>query len=303
MKVSILIGSRDRPKALIRCLESVMKQDYRPMEVLVLDDNSNGYQLNELLASTFQDPRLRYFRTHTSLGVAGGRNFLMQQAEGDIFCTLDDDAYFSDSRCVSCFVEAFDRHSQVGILAFKIIDHRAGREDLIVPFSRWWRKRRPHLTEKPQLVSYYLGGCHAIHRRVIEQCGGYQDAFVFGLEELDLSYRAIEAGFGIMYFPSVVVHHCPELSAMEQQERHRRLYYYVRNRLFLAYKYLPLIYVPIYLGIWLSALSLSALKQLAFMEFLGGLVVGLRELKKLKRTPLSQQAVRYLKAHYGRLWY
>jgi len=303
--VSVLIGSRDRPVSVIRCLHSVFSQDYHNLEVLVLDDNSSRYRLDELLASVFRDRRLRCFRSDISLGVASGRNFLMQWAKGEILCFIDDDAYFADSGCVSRIVEAFARNPQVGILATKIVDHQPSGENLFVPFSRWWRLWRRHLAETPQLVSYYVGGCHAIRRRVIEQCGNYQNDLFFGGEEMDLSYRAVQAGIQIMYLPSVVVHHYPAPSvANHHQSRYRsELYFYVRNRFFLAFKYLPSIYIPVYLSVWLCIYGLSALRRGAFREFLSGLLAGVIGLKNLQRTPLNQQAVTYLKSHYGRLWY
>jgi GT2 family glycosyltransferase len=306
MKVSVLIGSRNRGEVLKRCLESVCAQRYNSLEILVLDDNSTYYQLQEIVTTQFQDSRLRYFRSDESLGVAGGRNFLGQQASGDIFCVIDDDAYFTDYLCISRMVETFASQPAVGILAFKVINfYQTKQPNLFVPFSQRWLKKQPDLTIKPRLVSYYLGACHALRRQVIDQCGGYQPGLIFGEEEQDLSYRALEAGFEIMYRPEVVVHHHPQSSVVEQLARHRQseLYHHVRNRFYLAYTYLPWVYIPTYLTIWLSVYARDALQGRALREFLAGVVAGVKMLPKLKRTPLSQQTVHYLQTHYGRLWY
>lgn len=40
-KVSVIISTYDRPKMLVRALESVLAQDFRDFEVLVVDDGSN----------------------------------------------------------------------------------------------------------------------------------------------------------------------------------------------------------------------------------------------------------------------
>ncbi|RMG32519.1 MAG: glycosyltransferase family 2 protein, partial [Methanobacteriota archaeon] len=77
-KFSVLINSRDRLPILYRCLESVLTQDYPDLEILVLDDASTRYHLGDRLSAVFKDPRLHCFRVETPLGVAGGRNFLMQ---------------------------------------------------------------------------------------------------------------------------------------------------------------------------------------------------------------------------------
>lgn len=305
MKVSLLIGSRNRPDVLNRCLQSALAQDHTPLEILVLDDASDQLRLDELIAAKFQDRRLCCFRTERSLGVAGGRNFLMQQATGDVFCVIDDDAYFADSRCVKRMVEAFESYPGVGILATRVIDHRSGEIGLLVPFSQAWLNKRPNLTTEAQLVSYYLGTCHAIRRRVVEACGGYQNDSMFGEEELDLSYRAISSGFQIMYFPYVTVHHHPQPSVIGGGSKNNpsELYYHIRNRFFLSYKYLPVVYIPVYLAVWITIYGLRAVKLNALKEFLLGIVAGVKLLTQLERTPLNSQAVHYLKTHYGRLWY
>ena len=305
MKVSVLIGSRNRPHVLSRCLESVLSQDYSDFEVLVLDDASDEVDLCRALMERFNDPRLRCLRSDIQLGVAGGRNRLMSEATGDILCIIDDDAYFEDSSAISHFVKAFCSDESIGIVACKVVDHRRGNSNLLVPFPRRWRQRKPDIVERAQYVSYYLGGCHAIRREVIERCGMYATELMFGEEELDLSYRVVAAGYRIYYEPAIVVHHYPQASvlAKDKQGDAKELYYHIQNRFYLAYKYLPLRYVPVYLGIWLGQYLVKAVQNRTPGAFFVGIRDGILRLKKYRRTPLDEQAQRYLREHYGRLWY
>ncbi len=307
MKVSILINSRDRIEVLRHCLQSALAQNYAPLEIIVFDDNSTQYQLKDLILAEFPESNaeLHCFRSDTSLGVAGGRNFLMQQAAGDIYCFIDDDARFADNDCITKFVNTFKKQPDVGIIATKIIDHIDQETTFAVPFSQWWRKKQPNLVNVSQHVSYYVGTCHAIDRRVIEQCGDYQPNLIFGEEELDLSYRVIEGAWKILYLPEVVVHHHPQSSVVGHvgKKRKSELYYHIRNRFILAYKYLPWTYIPIYLGIWLGRYTINAFQQLAFQQLFGGIASGIGELKHLQRTPMQPKTVQYIKSHFGRLWY
>ncbi|MCB0210940.1 MAG: glycosyltransferase family 2 protein [Anaerolineae bacterium] len=305
MKVSVLVGSRNRPDVLRRCVATALNQDYSDLQILVLDDHSDRYRLDEIIQAEFHDPRLRCFRSEQPLGVAGGRNFLMQQASGDIFCVIDDDACFAQTDAVSRLVETFDAHSRVGILAFKIINHVNNKTDLRLPFNRRQRRKNPRIMTQAGLVSYFVGTGHAIRRCVIERCGSYRADLMYGEEELDLSYQAIEQGFEILYVPEIAVLHYPQPSVVTRQKgyRHQELYYHVRNRFFLAYKYLPARYIPSYLSVWLITYGFSAAKSAALGEYCGGIAAGFKLLRQLKRTPLSRQAIAYLAAHHGRLWY
>lgn len=304
VKVSVLIGSRNRPDSIIKCINSIIMQDYEPMEILILDDNSDLCDLREIISKNFNDKRLSCFRADTSLGVAGGRNLLMQKASGDIFIVVDDDAYFTDNNCITKIVEIFANNSQIGVIATKVINFD-GQKKLQVPFSKNSLKKQPELVNNTQLVSYYIGCCHAIHSRVIETCGFYQQNLVYGGEELDLSYRVIEAGFQILYTPNVVIHHCPEKSVVAQNRNGNsvELFFYTRNRIFLAYKYLPTVYIPIHLAIWMTRYAFTSFKNLSLREFINGILAGIRGLSEVQRQPLSDKAIKYLKSSNGRLWY
>lgn len=306
MNVSILIGSRDRFEVLRRCVASIFSQDYPALEIIVLDDNSSRYHLADLLSEEFDDPRLRCLRAEESLGVAAGRNLLLAQATGDIFCFIDDDAIFQDDDAISHLVAAFETHPGVGIIATQVFDHYpSGHIRLYLPFTQRQMKRNPRLVIEPQPISYYLGTCHAIRRQVVTTCGGYQKFTKFGEEELDMSYRAIEAGFSLLYWPPVVVHHFPQPSVVDRRPKHRHaeLYYHTRNRFYLAYRYLPWLYVPVYLVIWLGVYGSRAIRWGALREFTDGMWDGLRQIKGLTRTPLSPRSVCYLKQNHGRLWF
>jgi GT2 family glycosyltransferase len=158
------------------------------------------------------------------------------------------------------------------------------------------------LVDRAQLVSYFLGGAHAIRRSLFERIGGYHDSFVFGEEELDLSYRAIQAGYEIFYSPDIVVHHDPMPSVLQSMGRPQaEIFYHVRNRLFLAKQFLPAAYLAPYLGLWLSRYAISALRNGTFPDYIGGIRSGLRTLGAHTRTPLQGAALSYLRSNHGRL--
>ncbi len=300
--VSVLIGSRDRADTLRRCLKSVLAQDYPRMEVLILDDGSKEPLRDEIYPADTYGKKLRTFRSDEPLGVAGGRNLLMKQAYGEIMVVLDDDATLEGEDCISRIVQHFSEKAKAGLLAFKIVDHTGDKTDLLIPFSRFQRWIKPHLSETERKVSYYLGGFHAIRREVIDKCGLYQQDLVYGAEELDLSFRIVKAGMEIYYVPSVVAHHFRETPKASRNSK-TKLYFTIRNRIWLAYKYLPFPYVASYLAIWLCFCFVLSILNLTMREFIRGVVDGIKGTKLMKREPLGREAVAYLRENYGRLWY
>ena len=304
--VSVLIGTRDRDQSLLRCLDSVLGGDYPKLEVLVLDDCSQRFSVCGIITKEISDHRVKCFRSERQLGVAGGRNFLVKRARGEILIVIDDDAVFADKNTIASTVTHFLRAPDVSVLAFKIVNYEGEDQDLRIPFSRHSRKRWPKLHEETRLVSYYLGGAYALRREVIAQCGLYQKDLLFGEEELDLSYRVIQAGFKIMYTPFIVAHHYPEASVVGKDPgKHTvtELELRIRNRIWVAYKYLPFPYLPVHLLIYLSHYGALAVKGLQMGAFIRGIWAGIEGLRRLTRTPLDEQAITYLKKNWGRLWY
>src|SRR5437867_1455815 len=105
--ISVLVATRDRTAPLLRCLESVVRQDHPRFEVLVLDDCSTALDVPSWLAGRVADPRVRSFRSDEHLGVAGARNALIHKSRGEILVMLDDDAWFDDVACLARIARHF----------------------------------------------------------------------------------------------------------------------------------------------------------------------------------------------------
>jgi len=302
--LSILVGSKDRPYAVVRCLKSVLAQVYENLEILILDDNSKE-NLCETIAQEFTDSRIRCIRSDTTLGVAAGRNKLIKQAKGDFLITLDDDAAFRNNDSLNKIIGLFNSYPDVGLLSFKIIDIINERQVATrVPYPKMAIKRNPEIINTPQYVSYFLGGGHAVRKSVLDTCGLYQGDFLFGGEELDLSYRIIESGYTLFYIPDIVVEHYPDRSnRLTKVGREGYPYFLMRNKIWINYKYLPWFAFFTNTILWCAIRLTFSVRNWGFVQVLRGIKDGFRNLKRLKRTPVSNSTITYLRHNYGRLFF
>lgn len=89
-KVTVAITTYNRPDYLRESIEAVLKQTFKDMEVLVID-NGSGVSTHNVVRD-FNDPRLRYIRIPENVGSAGAWSEAMKRAAGDyIVVTHDDD--------------------------------------------------------------------------------------------------------------------------------------------------------------------------------------------------------------------
>lgn len=306
-RLSIIVLTRNRLDVLRNCIRSILRQSYRDFEIVILDDASDDTDTAATIAREFADPRIRPYRTTSSLGVAGGRTFLMKESRGEFLVSIDDDAVFVGTNALDAICHAFDREPAIGILAFKITNVLNGQRRPLVPLSRLTVARNPNAISRRALVSSFRGGGHAIRKRVVEHCGGYRSDMMFGEEELDLAYRAIRSGFHIAYEPSIDVEHFPRPTAVStssgRASGRSELFYHIRNRAYLAYRYLPSRYVFPYLSIWAVRYAWASIRHRQVSSFVRGTLATPRFLRGVKREVLGKKALAYLTQHGGRLWY
>jgi len=86
--VSILVPTYNRPTLLGRTLESLVKQSYSNIEIIVINDAGQDVQI---IIDSFNDKRIKYFQNKKNLDLAGTRNVALRKSTGDYICLLDDD--------------------------------------------------------------------------------------------------------------------------------------------------------------------------------------------------------------------
>lgn len=88
-QITVAIPTVDRPEYLKETLESVLKQTWPALDILI-SDNASGPATAAYLA-TVSDSRVRKFRQDNRLSMAAHWNQCLQKAEGHWFLLLSDD--------------------------------------------------------------------------------------------------------------------------------------------------------------------------------------------------------------------
>lgn len=93
--ISVVIPTYNRKEKLAKCIESVLGQSYREIEVLVIDDASTDGTAE--LFQEISDGRLKYYRYGANRGACYARNYGAERAEGEFLAFQDsDDIWHSD---------------------------------------------------------------------------------------------------------------------------------------------------------------------------------------------------------------
>ncbi|MBR3133262.1 MAG: glycosyltransferase family 2 protein [Clostridia bacterium] len=95
-KVSVVIPVHNSHKHIEECLNSVINQTYKNLEIVVVDDLStdNTVQIIEGL----KDNRIKIIKLEENVGAAVARNIGVDNSSGEYICYIDSDDYWVEDK-------------------------------------------------------------------------------------------------------------------------------------------------------------------------------------------------------------
>lgn len=223
MSVTVGVCTRDRPEALLRCLESLRLGGRLVSEVIVLDDGSAepSRALVEPRLSA-GGRRIHWLRNERGNGVAAGRNAVAARATGELLLNLDDDAFLLDEFALTYAVRVMEQDPSVAAIAFPQAD---------VDGTPWPAAAQPAPADHPVTVAAFVGYAHLLRRDAFLAAGGFLEPMEINGEEKELCLRLLDAGHRVVYLPDARIGH---VAASAGRDPRRYLHQTVRNEVLSA---------------------------------------------------------------------
>ncbi|HEX2913071.1 MAG TPA: glycosyltransferase [Chloroflexia bacterium] len=204
--MSILVPARNEASNIARCIRSLLNQDYRNYELLVLDDHSEDATASivEMLAHQSEDPekRLRLIKGEELPEGWLGKNFacyqLAQAAQGQFLLFTDADTSHNVNS-VSSAVAALYREDAYFLSLFPLQQTVSMAERLVVPLVQgfvygllptWLVARNPNPAYSAANGQFML-----FNSETYQLIGGHQAVKDVVLEDVVLGRRMKQAGF------------------------------------------------------------------------------------------------------------
>jgi len=224
--VSVIVLSLDRREEVREALGSITAQDYKAIEIIVFDNGSTDGS-PEMVKREF--PQATLIKAKENIGACAGRNRALETAKGKYVFQMDNDATLSPADAIGSMVRRFEEEEDLGIIFARIEDPRTGKP---------YRPGYGSAFVDDEFYTWRFHGCAAmIRREAIARAGYYlPEEFFRAGEENDLAVRVLDAGYNILYMPSVLAHHKLSSKARDAGEI---VYLTVRNNLRVAWKFYP----------------------------------------------------------------
>jgi glycosyltransferase involved in cell wall biosynthesis len=230
--VSVVTPTYNRAPLLPRAVQSVLGQDYRDLELLVVDDGSTD-ETPRVMAG-FTDPRLRYTRFETNRGSGAARSEGVAQARGELVAFLDSDDCWKPGK-LARMAAALARHPEVD-LAFSdyedvnyIQDTRergfAANEAALRGLSAapledgWWIVRETGVPEALMRMNFIGTPSIVVMRRsVVERAGNFHPG-INGPDDFEMWWRLALVQARFAYTTEVLVERHKDSGSITAQRR------------------------------------------------------------------------------------
>lgn len=294
--ISVIIPTYNSWKTLRGCIASIQKQTLKPFEIVVVDNASTDQTPQKISTINHQPSTIKYFRHEKNLGVTGGRNRGIKEAnkESDYLFFFDHDMV-AERRMLEELVKVAESDSSIGIATPKIYYWQDKQSLALRTKKRIWSAGTGINLWTGQVL--FRGGkdvgqyeeaeevqvapaAMLVKKEVIQKIKRFDNRYFATYEDTDFCFRAREAGFSTYYVPKAIAWH--KLSQDPRDEADRLLYraYWVgRNRILFMRDFgknflVFLIFLPVY-ALYYLFLSLKHQRLKDWFRFIQGTTAGL----------------------------
>ena len=145
--ISIIIPIYNAEKYINKCLDSILKQTKKELEIILINDGSTDN--TEKIIKTYQDKRIKYFKNDNH-GIGYSRNFGINQSTSKYIMFLDSDDYLETIACEELFNKAEKDNLDIVISDFYKVFNNNIEEIKLPSFEN------SSLKDNPDIITEYL---------------------------------------------------------------------------------------------------------------------------------------------------
>lgn len=226
--VSVCISTWNRCDLLETCINSVLKQDYQNIEIVVIDNASKDHtrdylcKLDNVRFKILDKPEPNAMIT---------LNMAFNAALGKYILVLDDDAYLVDNYAISSLVSDLENNPQAALVGANVMHYDGGKLISQMPIRMVSGEflSQDEVNSLGTIKHYeFHGACALFRRNMVMEAnpeGPYDNDFMIYINEFDLAGKMLNKGYEVLFDSMVLAMHV-EKSATKCNVRHK---YYIHN--------------------------------------------------------------------------
>jgi glycosyltransferase involved in cell wall biosynthesis len=203
--ITVIVPAFNEEKLIRTCLESLIAQNPRPDEILIVDNSSKDNTVKIVEAVIAENPNVKINLIHEKKqGCHHARETGWRAAQGEVIVHVDADETFP-AGWMAKIHQLLAEKPEVGAFGGVIRFENA-------PFIIWltqvlYNRVYPYGQQIVKGFPYLCGGMTVVKRKVLEAMDGYVKKPDNQLDDYYLASTAHKLGFKLHYTPSLWVNH------------------------------------------------------------------------------------------------
>ncbi|MDI1363606.1 MAG: glycosyltransferase family 2 protein [bacterium] len=225
--ISVVMVVYRTGKALTESIKHVLDEPLVD-EFVIVDNGSSPRDAEMLRALGLTEPRVVLQQGHGNVGFARGANLGATTAKGEYIVFINPDANLQTG-CIAALVTAFRGQPTPTVVGARVMntdgtEQRGGRRGEVTPITTLLsfghltrryaklsgfeihRETEP-LPRSPVPMPTISGACFAMRRCDFEALDGFDEGYFLHVEDIDLCWRARQAGGRVIFQPKAQVVH------------------------------------------------------------------------------------------------
>ncbi|HSW87858.1 MAG TPA: glycosyltransferase family 2 protein [Candidatus Saccharimonadales bacterium] len=282
MKLSIITLNFKKSELTLRCLSSLNKQFQKmlqnnEMEVIVVDNKSPDDSVKILQEAIKKNTykNITLYPNQENAGFGSGNDFGAQKAKGEYLLFLNNDTEVRDTGLWN-MVNYMEQHKEVSILGGQLRNFDGSLQSstgkFYTPFNvlllLFGMQRYGGLDKSPTTISevdWVKGAILLIRKDVYKALGGFDPKIFMYTEDMELCYRAKQAGYKVYFYPDINVFHADQGSSNRTfaivNIYKNLLYFYKKHRTTQEYTFVKSL-------LWSKAMSLVIIGRITHNTYL-----------------------------------
>ncbi len=199
-KVTIIIPTRDQLALLRKCISSLINTDYKPIEIMVINNDSENTETHQYFDQLKQDG-IKVLNYSGVFNFSAINNLAAHQANGEVLCFLNNDTEVINSNWLTELVKQLLRN-EVAIVGAKllwrnqIVQHAGvilGMQGLAGHIGNLWYSDDPGYYNMNQIarpVSAVTAACLLIRKDDFLKVGGFDEKYLaVNFNDVDLCLK------------------------------------------------------------------------------------------------------------------
>lgn len=234
--VSVVILNWNGRKHLLKCLISLEKVTYKPLEVIVVDNHSTD---DSVFSVKKKFPWVKLVVNSVNRGYSGGNNDGINEAKGTFVFILNNDTEV-DKNFLEPLVDVM-KDSTVACVQPKLVygDKRTMLNAVGSYFTstgflyHYGYRKNIHIPQYNRRLTIYSakGAAMLLRKSAIDKVGFFDEDFFIYFEETDFCHRLWLSGYKIVYEPTSVIYHYEAVDTHKQMKNARIMFLSYRNRI------------------------------------------------------------------------